>query len=97
MTRDRRAEVLTRELRRFWTEPGASPVAVRRLAANLTQAELGERAGISRATIERVERTGRATDATFWRLSRALGCPREEIDPHYRQRVAPFDLSGCDA
>ncbi len=97
MTRDRRSEVLTRGLRKVWTKPTASPVAVRRLAAKLTQAELAARAGLSRATVERVEATGEASDATWWAIARALNVAREEIDKTFAARVSPFDRSHCDA
>lgn len=50
----------------------------RRLEAALTQKELGERAGVQRFTVTRLENGGEARPSTVRRLARALNCePRD--------------------
>lgn len=51
-----------------------SRLAARRLALNLTQAEVAEQAGVSKRTVERLESGGTATQlSTFLRVCRVLG------------------------
>ena len=83
MPADRRAAVLTRELRDVWTAADASPLRVRRLAANLSQAQLADRAGLSTRTVIRAELESVSAD-TMARLATALGCARSEIDARAR-------------
>lgn len=89
MSRDRRAEVLTRGLRESWADPDASPLRVRRLAAGLGQADLAARAGLAPITVLRAEE-GRASEATWIALATALGCTRAAIDREHARRLAPF-------
>lgn len=52
-----------------------------RLQANLTQEALAEKAGVSRDTVQRVER-GAPEDprlSAVWRLARALGLPPGDL------------------
>ena len=89
--RDRRSENLHRHLAETWTDPAASPLRVRRLAACLSQVELAERAGgLSVATVDRAERTGNVSDASWFALAAGLGVDRAVIDREYAWRVAPF-------
>jgi len=90
MTRDRRAENLTRHLAAAWTDPSASPLKLRRLASRRSKAELASDAGLSVATVDRAERTSRASEASWRALATALGIQREVVDPDYGRRLAPF-------
>ncbi|MFB9590804.1 helix-turn-helix transcriptional regulator [Streptomyces racemochromogenes] len=46
-----------------------------RAQLGLTQEQLAERAGISRATLQNLERDGRARDTTLAKVEQALGLP----------------------
>lgn len=60
-----------------------------RLAQNLTQEELGERVGVKRAQICRLERgKGSMTLSTLGRVFRALGVPTASLDLGSAGRVA---------
>jgi transcriptional regulator with XRE-family HTH domain len=58
-----------------------SPIALLRFVRQLSQAELGERAGISRDTISRLERGELPRLATARALSRALGVEVADLFP----------------
>jgi transcriptional regulator with XRE-family HTH domain len=88
--RDRRSENIRRYLARVWADPAASPLRVRRLAADLSQVELAQRAGLSWPTVHRAER-GETVSADSWsRLASVLACGRADIDPDYRRTLAPW-------
>jgi len=87
--RDRRSEALTRLLAAAWTDADASPLRVRRRAAQLSQAELASKAAVGVATVDRAER-GHASDASWRRLAVALGTSRADIDRAYAAALAPF-------
>jgi DNA-binding XRE family transcriptional regulator len=55
-----------------------------RRAAGLTQAELGDVAGVSRATVQMCERGYRPVDATQRRIANALGVDVAELWPDVR-------------
>lgn len=46
-----------------------------RAQLGMTQEQLAERAGISRATLQNIERDGRGRDTTIAKLEKALGLP----------------------
>ncbi len=76
-----------RHLRRAWSDPTASPVRVRRLALNLTRAELAAAASVSARTIARLEDLGRGHERTWFAVADALGCERSDIDPTFREAL----------
>jgi putative transcriptional regulator len=65
-----------------------SPIALRRFVAGLTQADLAERAGISRDTISRLERGEHPRLVTARALSRALGVAVTDLFPESEERRA---------
>jgi putative transcriptional regulator len=65
-----------------------SPIAIRRFIAGLTQADLAERAGISRDTISRLERGEHPRLVTARALARALGTPVGDLFPESEERQA---------
>jgi ribosome-binding protein aMBF1 (putative translation factor) len=67
-------------------DPSASPLAKARLTflgRGLTQDELSARSTVAVSVIRDLEAGGYASDATWLRLSRALGLPRHHIDPRH--------------
>ena len=57
-----------------------------RLAQNLTQADLAQRAGISSGAVRKLEAGGLSTLATFVSCLRALGAA-DDLEPVLAQRV----------
>ena len=58
------------------TLPG---LRVRRLQAALTQEDLADKSGVSRLTIVRLERGGKANPHTMGKLADALGCTPADL------------------
>lgn len=90
-----RDAALARSLAEVWTDPQASPLRVRRLAARMSQEELARAAGRHVSTVRRAEQGDQVDGAVMFDLASALGCLREDIDTDYRGRLAPFDRRVC--
>jgi putative transcriptional regulator len=70
------------------TRPAVSPIALRRFVAGMTQADLAERAGISRDTISRLERGEHPRLVTARALAHALGVHVGDLFPEDEERPA---------
>jgi transcriptional regulator with XRE-family HTH domain len=70
------------------THHAVSPIALRRFVAGLTQADLAERARISRDTISRLERGDHSRLVTARALARALGTDVVDLFPENEERPA---------
>ena len=57
----------------------------RRERATLTQRELAEKAGVSRATIASIENGGQALGSTIRKLAKALNCDPADLMPPENQ------------
>jgi putative transcriptional regulator len=68
--------------------PAVSPIALQRFVAGLSQADLAERAGISRDTICRLERGEHPRIVTARALARVLGSTVAELFPDDEERPA---------
>lgn len=63
--------------------PGQAEL-IRTARGNITQAELGERAGTGQSAISAIERGDRAPSArVIWEIAAALGCSIESLFPSH--------------
>lgn len=69
--------------------PEVSPIALLRFVANLSQAELAARAGLSRETVSRLERGERPRLDTARAVSRALGVDVATLFPENEEGAPP--------